>query len=256
MGKGDGTFSKPVKVDVPELNHSVDQSMVVGDFNRDGIPDVAVGTLTGVAVLMGLGDGGFATPRKLESGFPLKLATADLNGDGFLDLVVLPSDPKVVPAPLFGSAGNNICVYLGDGAGSFKALPPFSVTLSNFPADGGFPLQLAIADLNGDRVPELVISKQQYSHEKDAPLMRWVVLVGRGDGTFRPALEFRNIGETRRYPRYAFALADVNGDSRPDVIFLDDRSGRQIGVALNSGRPNTSTSTPKLRPSPVGKSIQ
>ncbi len=242
-GKGDGTFSSPRKIEVPGLNHSVDQSMVVADFNHDGFPDIAVGTMTGVAVLLGDRDGSFAAPLSLTTGFPMKIATADLNGDGNADLVVLPADPKMEPAPMLGSAGNHVCVFLGDGKGGFKALPPFSATLSNFVEDGGFPYHLEIADLNGDHVPDLVITKQQYSFKTTLPLMRWMVLPGRGDGTFTAPVEFRNPAESRNYPRYSFALVDVNGDQRPDVLFLDDRSGQQIGVALNATKPRPTASS-------------
>jgi len=254
LGRGDGTFSQPFKIEVPELNHSVDQSMVVTDFNHDGMLDIAVGTSTGVAVLLGKKDGSFAAPLVLQTGFPMKIVTADLNGDGNPDLVVLPSDPGVKPAPMFGSAGNTVCVYLGDGKGNFKALPPFLATLSGYSADGGFPYHLEIVDLNGDHVPDLVITKQQFSFKTTLPLMRWLVLLGRGDGTFPTATEFRNPGDSRRYPRYSFALADVNGDHKPDVIFLDDRSGQQIGVALNISKPRVPASSPKLVPAPVENS--
>lgn len=250
-GRGDGTFSHSLKIEVPELNHSVDQSMVVTDFNHDGIPDIAVGTSTGVAVLLGKKDGSFAAPLVLQTGFPLKIATADLNGDGNPDLVVLPSDPDVKPAPMLGSAGNTVCVYLGDGRGNFKALSPFLARLSDFSADGGFPYHLEIADLNGDHVPDLVITKQQFSFETNLPLMRWLVLLGRGDGTFPTVTEFRNPGDSRRYPRYSFALADVNGDHKLDVIFLDDRSGQQIGVALNISELRVPASTSKLVSTPA-----
>jgi elongation factor P hydroxylase len=204
-----------------------------------------------VAVLLGKNDGSFAAPLVLQTGFPMRIATADLNGDGNPDLVVLPSDPDVEPAPMFGSAGNTVWVYLGDGKGNFKALSPFLAKLSDFSADGGFPYHLEIADLNGDHMPDLVISKQQYSFKTKLPLMRWLVLLGRGDGTFPTATEFQNPGDSRKYPRYSFAVADVNGDHKPDVIFFDDRSGQQIGVALNTGKFRVPAPTSKLVSTPV-----
>jgi hypothetical protein len=232
-GKGDGTFSSPRKIAVPGLNHSVDQSMVLADFNNDGFTDIAVGTMTGVAVLLGDKEGNFGEPLSLATGFPMRIATADLNGDGNADLVVLPVDPTIEPSPMLGSGGNQISIFLGDGKGAFKALPPFTATLSNFTGDGGFPYHLEIADLNGDHVPDLILTKQQYSYKTNSPLMRWMVLPGRGNGTFSSPVEFRNPAESRSYPRYSFALADVNGDKKPDLLFLDDRSGQQIGIALN-----------------------
>jgi hypothetical protein len=129
-------------------------------------------------------------------------------------------------------------VYLGDGKGGFKPLPPFSAVLSSFSADGGFPIHVEVADLNGDDIPDLVMTKQQYSYQTEHTEAGFLVLAGRGDGTFAPASEFRNAQEARarKYPRFTFALADVNGDRKPDLIFLDDRSGSHIGVALNASK--------------------
>jgi hypothetical protein len=146
---------------------------------------------------------------------------------------------------MLGSAGNQIRVFLGDGKGGFKALPAFAATLSNFTEDGGFPYHMEIADLNGDHAPDLVITKGQYSFKTTMPLMRWMVLLGRGDGTFTAPVEFRNPAESRNYPRYSFALVDVNGDQRPDVVFLDDRTGQQIGVALNATKAKAAPSSAK-----------
>ena len=141
--------------------------MAVADFNKDGTPDIAVATTTGVAILLGKGDGTFGEPVPLATGLPLKLFAADLNRDGIADLIVLPADPDLKAAPMFGAAGNSVNVYLGDGKGGFKALPPFPALLSGFTPEGGFPNHMEVADLNGDGVPDLVITKQQYSYETD-----------------------------------------------------------------------------------------
>jgi hypothetical protein len=74
-------------------------------------------------------------------------------------------------------------------------------------------------------VPDLILTKQQYSFKTKLPLMRWMVLLGRGNGAFSSPIEFRNLAESRSDPRYSFALADVNGDKKPDVLF-SGRSSR------------------------------
>ena len=251
LNRGDGTFSPPSIIDVPGRNRSADQSMVVADFNRDGLPDIALGTLTGIAVFLGQPDGTFSTPAVVSTGFPIKLASADLNMDGNPDLVVLPGDPSVRPAPMLGSAGNKVTVLLGDGKGAFKILDPFAIKFSGFPEDGGYPNHVSLADLNGDRVPDLVITKQQYSYAADKPLMRCMVVLGKGDGRFANPVEYRNPGETRHYPRYSFALGDLNRDGKLDMVFLDDRTGNQIGVAYNiTGRLAASGAAKKMPPTP------
>ena len=242
LGTGNGAFAPALQIPVPNLNHSVRQSMAVTDFNKDGLPDIAIATLTGVAVLLGNGDGTFREPVTIPTGCPLKFLTADVNRDGNADLIVLPVDPDLKPAPMFGSAGNSVRVYLGDGAGGFKPLPPFQALLSAFSADGGTPNHMEVADVNGDDIPDLAINKQQYSYQTDETRVALLVFIGRGDGTFAPPAEFRNapptrkLPEARTYPLFNFVLEDVNGDRKPDLIFLDDRSGKQLGLALNTSK--------------------
>ena len=65
-------------------------SIAAGDFNGDGLEDIAVGVanpgtqgVTGVFVLFGQATGTLAAPVKIDSSlYPASLAAADLNGDG------------------------------------------------------------------------------------------------------------------------------------------------------------------------------
>ena len=84
LGNGDGTFQTPVRYQVGTGASSV----VVGDFNGDGIPDIAVISAGNtVSVLRGNGDGTFRDPvSNLVGDTPLSLVAADFNGDGALDL--------------------------------------------------------------------------------------------------------------------------------------------------------------------------
>jgi FG-GAP-like repeat len=90
------------------------QSVVKGDFNGDGISDLAVANhdSNNVSVLLGNGDGTFK-PSMMDFGvgsFPSSIAAADFNGDGKLDLTVGTGDglwllinnttpPGSLPAP-------------------------------------------------------------------------------------------------------------------------------------------------------------
>src|ERR1700722_11600434 len=82
------------------------QSVAVGDFNGDGLPDVAVASLSGqVTVMLSDGAGGFETAILAATGHGLASVIAvDLNGDGKLDLAV---------------ANNSVWVLLGNGDGTF-----------------------------------------------------------------------------------------------------------------------------------------
>jgi hypothetical protein len=262
LGKGDGTFASPIGTTVSGLNSSAVQSMAVADFNGDGIPDVAVGTLTGVAVLIGNGDGTFRNSISLPSGFPMKLVAADVNGDGKADLIVMPIDPNVTSSFSCIGSGNAVNVYLGDGKGNFTALPPFQALLSGASTNGACPNQVEIADMNGDGKPDLVMTKQQqYSSQGTATVYGLLILLGRGDGTFPNSVEFRNSsGTAHLYPDYTFGVADLNGDQKPDLMFLDDgtinnQNGSlfQIGVALNTTVTKLTITTSSLSPGAVGR---
>jgi hypothetical protein len=82
------------------------------DFNGDGKPDLAVvwsGTSTsGVAILLGKGDGTFASEVSYPTGTYSSDATiADFNGDGNLDLAVV------------GESPGSLTILLGKGDGTF-----------------------------------------------------------------------------------------------------------------------------------------
>ena len=60
----------------------------MGDFNRDGVQDLAIANYSRVAVLLGNGDGSFQAPLYFASGSHVSVAVGDFNGDGMPDIVV------------------------------------------------------------------------------------------------------------------------------------------------------------------------
>jgi FG-GAP-like repeat len=97
LGKGDGTF----KGHVDYLSGFPFSKEFVGDFNGDGIVDLATGhNLAGVAVVdifLGNGDGTFADPITFSLGGELsELSAGDFNNDGRLDLTVTHGDMNKV----------------------------------------------------------------------------------------------------------------------------------------------------------------
>jgi hypothetical protein len=85
-------------------------SVAVGDFNGDGIPDMAVTSYNVVNILLGKGDGTFQAPVGYGAGSSAyAVAVGDFNGDGKLDLVVTDA-----------FSASNIVVLMGNGDGTFQ----------------------------------------------------------------------------------------------------------------------------------------
>jgi hypothetical protein len=89
-GTGDGSFLAAADYPVGRYPYSV----AVGDFNGDGILDLAVGRTGGggVQVLLGNGDGTFQTSPTSYGAGASSVAVADFNSDGLLDLAVANPD--------------------------------------------------------------------------------------------------------------------------------------------------------------------
>lgn len=139
LGKGDGTFTfKKTSLTLDYFPTSV----VVGDFNGDGVLDLAFSDLNGVEIALGNGDGTFnetsASPIQVPSEL-YSLQAGDFNHDGKLDLAGLDT--------YFGQ----IVLLLGAGDGTFAVTTGTpGVSTSTFGTH-----QIAAADFNGDGVPDL-----------------------------------------------------------------------------------------------------
>jgi len=214
VGKKDGTFLAPMDYVVGDEPSDV----VIGDFNGDQKPDIAtcnqgerVGSqdLASITVLLGHGDGGFGAGVDYMVGadtYPHALATADLNGDTFLDLVTT----NLERAPV------GVRVLLGNGGGGFGQPVQYD-TASR-------PLRLAIADINGDATPDVVASTAGNGETGSVALLR-----GLGGGAFAAAVDH----ETGAAP-YGLAVGDVNRDGHTDAVSAGYAAGT-VHVLLNDG---------------------
>jgi hypothetical protein len=101
LGNGDGSFQAATSYAVGSFPYSV----AVGDFNGDGLPDLAVQGAGGVRILLGNGDGTFRTsPVSYIAGIaPTSVAVGDFNGDGSPDLAVA------------NHYSNDVSILLNDG---------------------------------------------------------------------------------------------------------------------------------------------
>jgi len=134
-------------------------AITVGDFNHDGHPDIAVAnfgsgtvtillndstgsgtfTVSQTATIAGKGSTSSTTTTSVQ---PVAIITADMNGDGLLDLITTNNE-------------GSISILLGDGTGKFNS----QSTL----LDTAGPAETAAADMNGDGRTDLATADKTNS---------------------------------------------------------------------------------------------
>ena len=173
-------------------------SLISGDFNRDGVLDLADGSgilflnkgggvFTDLNIIPPFGVGFTPMGSDLNFRFP-PMVTGDFNGDGILDLATI--------------NGNTILVLLGNGDGTFTAKTgqPVSVHTN---------VSLIGADINGDGKLDLVVVDSANTASA------WL---GNGDGTFQAPIDTTGHGD-------GVVAADFNNDGRMDLAVTNSATG-------------------------------
>ncbi len=259
FGSGNGTFGSPTAY--PDSTASYLDAIVTADFNGDGAPDLAyVSNAAEAVVLLNNGAGLFTplTPIKLPAN-AISLATADLNGDGILDLL---------------AAGSGIGTVLqGRGNGTFRDTGQYVLAYES--------TALAIADFNGDSIPDVAATNGTNSYAAPPGQPPLFLMLGSGQGRFESSRAFDasaapngiatgdfnrdgnldvavsnyspsvpgassisvqlgdghgGLGKAVNYPAgkpTAIAVSDVNLDGNPDVVFVGHNC---VGVLLGNGK--------------------
>jgi Bacterial Ig-like domain (group 3)/FG-GAP-like repeat len=219
-------------------------SVAVADVNGDGKPDLLVAVPCPqldcegeVDVMLGNGDGTFQPVVVFGSGgaFPQWIAVGDLNGDGKPDVVVVNCAAVGSGHGCSGSGADGlVAVLLGNGDGTFRRA---AVT---YDSGGVQPDSVAIADVNGDGKPDLVVANCAPTGTDNCgggPANGVVgVLLGNGDGTYQPVMTYDSGGELTT----SAAIADVNGDGKMDVLVTNECAGTgcnsgSVSVLLGNG---------------------
>jgi RHS repeat-associated protein len=204
LGNGDGTFQEQIVYAVG----SAPPVIVTGDFNQDGLSDLATANYgsNSVSILISNGDGTFQDQITYPmSSAPLSMAKGDFNQDGFIDLAT---------ANYGSGSGGAVSILLGAGEGTFQNSSTFNVN-GFAPYYNGGPLSMTAEDFNQDGYSDLaVMNSSSY---------QIAVLLSKGDGTFQDQVD---------YPVSSFPSLVTTGDFNQDG-FSDLVVGSSI--ILNNG---------------------
>jgi hypothetical protein len=193
--------------------------VAIADLNHDGKLDLAVangGQTFGipaspgsVSILLGNGDGTFAAKTSYATGSgSTALVVGDLNGDGHSDIAVA-NDGLAI-----------LSILIGNGDGTFQAAVNTPSQTTNV------AVSIAIADLNGDGHPDLVMTDDNASVD---------VFINQSGGVFATPVvytSFQPVGAVSEPD--SVAVADLNGDRKLDLA-VANRGGDNVSVFLGNG---------------------
>lgn len=193
-----GTFATPIPLYPGGANW-----VAVGDLNGDGIPDVALTDNVGVKLLLHTGAASattYAAPVAIfnqtlnANAFGANLiAIADLNGDGFNDLVITDPGPT-------GGGSPTVSVLLQDAAHPGQFLAPVGYPI----AAGSMAQSIVVTDIDGDGHPDIVIG--------GTGAVSVLLQNAANPGRFTAAVSYTVSNANQ------IAVVDVNGDGYPDIV--------------------------------------
>ncbi|MHC5115262.1 MAG: FG-GAP-like repeat-containing protein [Planctomycetota bacterium] len=205
LGAGNGMFLPQQEVGV----QGAPRGIAVLDVDGDGDTDIvntnsSTGTGGNLSLLLNNGGGVFGLPSFFDGGVigEWSLASADMNGDGILDLVV------------GGNSGEQLNVLLGNGDGTFTPQTPQSA--------GGNTWMLALGDVNGDgRVDASTVNSSDNNG---------AILFGTGAGGLAPPQIYSTSPDG--FP-LATDLGDADGDG--DLDWVTSSFGGDWRLYVNNG---------------------
>ncbi|MFN0151613.1 MAG: FG-GAP-like repeat-containing protein [bacterium] len=193
------------------------RAAATGDFNEDGITDLAVAGGNAVSILLGqgaagVGDGTYAAPATITAGTSLvHIVASDFNDDGIIDLAAT------------NSSGVNVLLGNGSagvGNGTFGAPATFLA--------GSNPQRLAVADFNEDGIADIAVSN---GTSNTVSILMGQGANGAGDGTFAAAVNYA----TGIAPGH-LVVGDFNEDGIWDLAASNNSfTSNSISVLIGQG---------------------
>ncbi len=229
LGNGNGTFQPAVGSPTGIPTDIWTQSLAVGDFNDDGMLDLATGNYDHygiggyeVSILLGNGNGTFQPTEPLRVSLTGMaswfVATGDFDGDGKADLVVTENQPEG-----WGPGGVRLLLGQGDGTfvgGSVPQQSTYGPELLHAPV---------LADFNRDGKMDVGVPTGM----NFKGLVR--VYLNNGDGTLAQPRDVVTYSPSAYAETIAVSVGDFNGDSRVDLVAANYDSSRTLLLGNGDG---------------------
>jgi len=186
------------------------RNLTVLDLNGDRRPDIVVANRSedqpgANYVCLNDGRGRFSSCRAFSTESATTIASQDINGDGFPDLVVPHRE------------GGQSYLYINDGHGAFAEKHPFGAANAETRA-------IALGDLNGDGKIDIIIGDQA----------RGGAFIYFNQGSLKFSEPVQIIG--KEVTVYSMAIADMNGDGHADVVLGNDEAPGIVLINDATGR--------------------